>query len=142
MNNFIIQPVVDGDIFKYLGQDENIACVGEVKKERVRKELYASCRKVSSSELSVYNKATAHNVFLISIITPTFGIIDWTIEELKEIDKRTRKILCMNSTFHPNSNIDRLYIPRYQGGRGLKPANSLFKCRIVSLYNHLQTHKN
>ena len=142
MNNFIIQPVVNGDIFKYLGQDENIACVGEVKKERVRKELYARCRKVSSSELSVYNKATAHNVFLISIITPTFGIIDWTIEELKEIDKRTHKILCMNSSFHPNSNIDRLYIPRYQGGRGLKPVNSLFKCRIVSLYNHLQTHKN
>ena len=71
----------------------------------------------------------------------TFGIIDWTIQELETIDKRTRKILSMNGSFHPNSDIDRLYIPRYQGGRGLKAVRSLFECRIASLYNHLQTYR-
>ena len=116
--------------------------MSEVNKERVRKKLYAWCRKVWPSELSAYNKATAHNIFIISIITPTFGITDWTIEELKEIDKRTRKTLCMKGSFHPSSDIDGLYIPRYQGRRGLKSVKSLFECRIVSLYNHLQTHKN
>ena len=35
----------------------------------------------------------------------------------------------MNGNFHPNSGID-------------KSVKSLYKCRIVSLYNHLQTHKN
>ena len=68
------------------------ACVGKVNKEGVRKELYARCGKVWSSELSAYNQATAHKIFVISIITPTFAIIDWAIEELKEIGKRTRKI--------------------------------------------------
>ena len=111
MKNLIIQPVAHGDTYKYIGQDENIAYVVEVNKERVRKELYASCRKAWSSEHSAYHKVTAQNIFVISIITPTFGIIDWTIEELKEIDKRIRKILCMNGSFHPNSDIDRLYIP-------------------------------
>ena len=42
----------------------------------------------------------------------------------------------------PNSDTDRLYIPQYQGGRGLTSVISLFECSTVSLYNHLQTHKN
>ena len=76
MNNLIIQLVANGDTCKYLGQVENIAYVGEVKKKkRVWKELYTKCRKVWSSELSAYNKATVHNIFVISIITPTFGVI-------------------------------------------------------------------
>ena len=101
------QPVVNGDNYKYLGQDENIACRGEVDKERVRKGPYARCRKVWPSELSGYNKATANNIFVISIVTPTFGIINWTIEKLKQIDKRTRKILSISGNFHPNSDIDK-----------------------------------
>ena len=76
MNSLIIQPVASGDTYKYLGHDESIAYVGEENKERVRKELYTRCRKVWSSELSAYSKATAHNIFVINIITPTFGIID------------------------------------------------------------------
>ena len=117
INNLIIQPVANGYTYKYLGIDENISYVGEINKERVRTELYARCRKVWSSELSAYSKATAHNIFVISIITPTFGIIDWTIQELETIDKKTRKILSMNGSFHPNSDIDGLYVPRYQDGR-------------------------
>ena len=75
-------------------------------KERVRQGPYARCRKVWPSELSGYNKATANNIFVISIVTPTFGIINWTIEKLKQIDKRTRKILSISGNFHPNSDID------------------------------------
>ena len=48
----------------------------------------------------------------------------------------------MNGGFHPNNNIDRFYIPQYQGQKGLKSVKSLVRCRIVSLYNHLQTYKN
>ena len=108
----------------------------------MKKKYYARCRKVWSSELTTFNKATAHSTFVISIITPTFGIIDWTVEELKDIDKRTCKILCMNGSSHPKSDIDRLYIPWHQCGMGLKSVKSLFECRIVSLYNLLQTHKS
>ena len=50
-----------GDTYKYLGNGENRAYVGEVNKERVQKELYTRYRKVRSSELSAYHKANAHN---------------------------------------------------------------------------------
>ena len=68
MNN-LIQAVANDDTYKYLGQDENIAYLGEVIKERAQKELYARCRKVWSLEFSAYNEATKHNIFVISIIT-------------------------------------------------------------------------
>ena len=51
-------------------------------------------------------------------------------------------IMSMNSSFHPNSDVDRLYIPRYQGGRGLKSVQTLYECRIASLYSHLEMHKD
>ena len=41
INNLVIQPVANGDTYKYLGIDENISYVGEINKERVRTELYA-----------------------------------------------------------------------------------------------------
>ena len=106
MNNLIIQTVANCDTWKYLGQDEDIMYLGEVNKEKLQKELYVSCRKVLSSEISAYNKVTAHNIFVITIITLTFGIINWTVEELKEINNRTCKILSMNNSFHPDLNID------------------------------------
>jgi len=39
------------------------------------------------------------------------------------------------------SDVDRLYIPRFQGGRGLKSIQTLYECRIVSLKTHLEHHK-
>lgn len=141
VNGVEISPVADGDTYRYLGQDENVEFVGAINKERVTKELYQRCRKVWSSELSAYHKATAHNVFVTSVIVPTFGIIDWSIEDLKKIDIRIRKLMAMNSCFHRNSDVDRLYMTRFNGGRGLKSIQNMFESRIVSLKLHLERNR-
>ena len=142
VNGLDIQPIADGDTYRYLGQDENIGYDGVINKERVRKELFLRCKKIWNSELSATHKATAHNVFAISMLLPTFGIIDWTIEELKDIDIKIRKILSMSGNFHPNSDVDRLYVPRFKNGRGLKSVQTAFECRIVSLSKHLERNKD
>ena len=36
------------------------------------------------------------------------GIIDWTMDELRVIDRKTRKIMTMNRMYHPQSDVDRL----------------------------------
>ena len=46
-------------------------------------------------------------------------IFDWKIDELKILDRTTRKTLTMYGAFHPKSDIDRLYVKRRDGGRGL-----------------------
>ena len=140
INNLILQPVANGDTYKYLGIDENISYVGEI--NRGFGQSYTPDVEKFGHQNYPHKTKQPHIISLLSASSlQTFGIIDWTIQELETIDKRTRKILSMNGSFHPNSDIDRLYIPRYQGGRGLKAARSLFKCRIASLYNHLQTYR-
>ena len=43
-------------------------------------------------------------------------MVDWTIDELVSMDRRTRKILAMHGCLHTRSNVARL--PRKEEGRG------------------------
>ena len=130
INDIVIQPVEEGDTYKYLGQDENINFDGPINKERVMKEYFTRVRKIWTSELSAYNKVIAHNSFTLPVLVPTFGILDWSIQDIKDLDIKTRKQLTMSGNFHPNSDIDLLYIQRNQGGRGLRLIQRVCECRI------------
>ena len=66
MNDIVIQPIEEGDTYKYLGQDENINFDGPINKERVTKEYFTRVRKLWTSELSAYNKVITHNSFALT----------------------------------------------------------------------------
>ena len=110
INNVTINPMKEGDLYKYLGQDENLAYVGPVNKKGVINQYYKRVKKIWKSELSAYNKHVAHNAFAVPVLIPTFDLLNWTINEIEQIDNKTRKILCMTRNFHRNSDIDRLYL--------------------------------
>ena len=78
----------------------------------------------------------------VPVLTPTYGVLDWTIQEIRNIDIKTRKILSMTGNFHINSDVDCLYIPRSEGGRGLKAIQTAYECRIVPLNHHLSRNKD
>ena len=49
----------------------------------------------------------------------------------------------MTSDFHKNIDIDRFYMPRKLGGRGIKEIMTAYECRIVSAIQYLtQSKKN
>ena len=70
----------------------------------------------------------------------SFGIIDWKISELKKIDTKTRKLLNMHKMLHPKADVERLYIPRKDGGRGLIDVETAFKTATIGLDHYLK-HK-
>ena len=142
MNGLTIKPIEEGESYRYLGQDENISYGGQMNKERVQNEYFKRVKKIWFSELSGFNKSVAHSSFALPILTPTFGILDWTIAEIQAIDIKTRKLLCLSGNFHPNSDVDRLYLTRKNNGRGLRSVQVAFECRIVSLHNHIEKIKN
>ena len=107
-------------------------------KERVTTEYKKRVRKIWSNELSAYNKHLAHNTFALPVLTPTFGILDWTIREIENLDITAGKILNMTQNFNRNSDIDRLYLPRRNGGKGLKNVKTLHESRIISISQHLK----
>ena len=138
INNLTIKPIQHGDSNGYLGIDENISYSGPLNKEKMCKEYLYRIRKIWLSELTDFNKMIAHNSFAIPIFRTTVGILDWTIKEINGVDVKTRKVLTMTGSFHPNSDIDKLYISRKSGGRGLKSIKILFESRILALRQHLR----
>ena len=47
----------------------------------------------------------------------------------------------MTGNFNRNSDIDRLYLPRRNGGRGLKNVKTLYESRIISISQHLKLNR-
>ena len=124
MNGLELSELEDGDSYKYLGMD-------------VTKEYYRRVRKIWNSELYARNKVHAHNCFALPILTPTFGILEWTKDEIHQIDVKTRKLPTLTGNFHRNSSVDRLYTARDKGGRGLSSVLDVFLARIISLARHI-----
>ena len=141
MNGVTVRELEEGEPYRYLGQDEIIGYDGKLNKDRVRSEYFRRVKKIWTSELNARNKSTAQNTFAIPVLVPIIGILDWTLAEIEEIDKRTRKILCMTGNFHRNSDKDRLYVTRKEGGRGLKSFEESYTSRMVSLRRHIENDK-
>ena len=76
--------------------------------------------KIWKSEPNAINKSIVHNSFALPIITTTIRILNWTKQEIKNLDIGTRKLLTMNGSFHQSSDTNRLYAKRKDGGRGNK----------------------
>jgi len=90
---------------------------------------------ILKSELNARNKITA-----IAIpVEYSFGTINWRIEEIKQIDRKTRKMLTMYKMHHPKADIDRLYVKRKGGGKGLVQAEATYKAEIINIAEYLNT---
>ena len=140
LNDLQIGELENGECYKYLGQDEDVRFDNKLNKERVTAEYRKRGKKIWNSQLYSPNKILSHNIFAVPILTPTFGIIQWTKEELEQLDIKTRKLLTISGSFHKNSNIDRLYTIRKEGGRGLNSIVSTYICRTVSLNLYRKNH--
>ena len=44
--------------------------------------------------------------------------------------------------FHPNGDVDKLYLPRSQGGGGLKMVARMFESRVIAVAQYLTINSN
>ena len=71
------------------------------------------------TKLNGKNKIMAVNTWAVATLRYSTGVVDWTVEELKELDRKTRKMMTLHGALHPKTGVDRLYLPRQNGGRRL-----------------------
>ena len=95
-------------------------------KDKIKKEYYRRVRQLTSLNLNGGNTIRAINSWAVSLVRYRAGILKWTKDELKAMGRKTKKIMAMNRMYHAQSDTDRLYIPRIEGGRGLL---SIADCR-------------
>ena len=117
----------DGEVMKQVGQEVytylGIIELDKIKetemKEKITKEYKRRQRLILKSKLNERNKVTAINTWAVAIFRYGAEIIQWKASELKDLDRKSRKAMTMYGGLHTKSDVDRLYVKREEGGRGL-----------------------
>ena len=115
----VIPELVSDKGYKYLGILEADDLMHTKMKDKIKEAYYSRVKQLTSLNLNGGNTIRAINSRAVSLVRYSAGILKWTKDELKAMDRKTKKILAMNRMYHPQSDTDRLYIPRVEGGRGL-----------------------
>ena len=103
-----IQDLEQGKTNKYPGNEESEGIRHQHMKERWKKEYTRGLRMILKSELNAKNKITAIGSLAVPVLRCSFDIINWRLEEIRKIDRNTRKVLTMYTMYHPKADIDRL----------------------------------
>jgi hypothetical protein len=71
---------------------------------------------VLDTELSAKNKIQTIGSLAVPILRYSFGItsINWHKEELRNVDRGTRKLLTTHGQHHPKADVGRVCVPRKQ----------------------------
>ena len=126
-----------GKTYKYLGFAQSNEIKQRDIKNNLKNEYFTRVKKILKTELNSKNLITALNTLAVPAITYGFAVLDWSETELAEVDRRTRKLLQYKKALHKQSSVDRLYLPRKEGGRGLVNITSLYKRTIINTYHYL-----
>ena len=110
---------VEKERYTYLGIVELDKIKENEMKEKTIKEYKRRLRLILKSKLNGRNKITAINTWAVAVFRYGAGILEWKESKLKNVDRKSRKTMTMYGALHPKSDVDRLYIKRKEGGRGL-----------------------
>ncbi|XP_044760262.1 uncharacterized protein LOC123317718 [Coccinella septempunctata] len=132
--------------YKYLGVQETYEIRQRENKEEVERELFTRIKKVLNTQLSAKNKMTAINTWAIPAFIYTAGVLTWSRTDLERLNRRTRTTLTQYGLLHPNSAIERLYIPRRESGRGLSSLENVYlkeesRIKTFFLQSNLPVHQ-
>ena len=110
---------IDETDYTYLGILEIDKTKEKEMKKKFTKEYLQQSRLILRPKVNGRNKIMAVNIWAVSVMTYGAGILIWNTDELKSLDRRTRKFMTMHGALLPKHCVDRVYFSREMGGRGL-----------------------
>ena len=117
--------------YKYLGFGENLT-IDKTTKSALKNEYFKRLKMIPKSELSSKHTFEAINLYAIPALLYGFPVLDWTITELKIIDRETRKMLLQYHAMHNQSDVTQLYLPRKNDDTGLINMNNHYNNAIIN----------
>ena len=115
----VIKSLEEEESHIYLGVLEAYEVMVNEMKDKVKKEYYKRVIKVLETKLNSGNVFKAINTWAVSAVLYSAAFLGWSKLQLEDIGRSTRRLLTMHNKFHPKSNVDRLYLSRSHGRRGL-----------------------
>lgn len=141
-NNCSIKTLEPGEAYKYLGIDEGDGIQHVAMKDKLVQEYRRRVRLILQTELNGRNKILAIGALAVPVLQYSFCILDWTLKELKDIDRKTRKLLTIHKMHHPRADVQRLYVSRKQGGRGLCQVEGAYKTAMIGTAEYIRLKEN
>ena len=86
---------------------------------KVSKEYFRRLKKVLKSRLTGGNLVQGVNTWAVALLRYSVAFISLRKYDLQAIDRKTRKLFIIYGGLHIKSDVDRLYVPRKDGRRGL-----------------------
>ena len=93
--------------------------------------------------LLLKSKLNGRNLFLaitswaVEVIRYSAAFIGWTKNETQELDGHTRRMMSAYHAIHPKSNVQKIYIKRKEGGRGLSSVEECIARELRSLHHYI-----
>ena len=140
-NHDRIRTLEEKETYKYLGILEADTIKQVQMKDTIRKEYLRRTRKLLETKLSSRNLIKRINTWAVPLVRYSGLFLKWTREELKQMDQRTRKLMTMPKALHPRDDVDRLYVSRKEGGRGLASIEDTVDASIQRLEDCIEKHE-
>ena len=132
----VIQDLDKAETYKYLGMEEREGVQHHKIKVKIRKEYKRRIKLVLKTELNARNKTAVINTLAVQVILYSYGVIDWKLDEIQDLDRMTRKQQCMNWMLAKKGDVDRIYLP-CQGGSSLMNLEKEYKATMIGLQTYM-----
>nr|CAI5845754.1 unnamed protein product [Callosobruchus analis] len=88
-----------------------------------------------STHINARNKVIALNIRATPVVIYSFGVLSWSITDVQALDRKLRRTVTSRRLLHPNSDIERLYLPSDEGGRGIINLENMYRKEVDTLRN-------
>ena len=135
-----IRTLAENETYKYLDILEADTIKQVEIKDKIQKEYLGGTRKLLEIKLSSRHLIKGINTGSVPLIY-SGPFLKLTRDELKQMDQITRKLMTMHKALHPRDDVDRLYISRKEGERGLASIEDSVDASIQRLEDYIQKHE-
>lgn len=133
LDGCVVRHLLEEQSYTYLGVHQRGMHQTKQLKGEISKRYTAMVKRIWKTELSARNKIAANNILATPILMHTFGCMKWTCEELQKMDRETRRIMLECKSLHPRASVQRLYLPRHLGGRGLIGVELMYRRSLINI---------
>lgn len=130
------------DPYKYLGVLQTNKIEHSKIKEILTGQFKTRLKKLLKSKLNSKNLTKAINSYAIPILQYSFGVVKWTQTDLERINRLVRTELSKFRKHHPGSAVERINLPRKDGGRGIIDVVASCKQQIDHLRKYFRSTNN
>ena len=123
--------------YKYLGMKEGEWVQHHKMKTKIMKVYKRIIKLVIKSERNARHKIAAINTLAVPIILYSYKFTDWKLDEIQDLDRMTRKQLCINQMLAMKADVDRIYLPCQEGRRSHMNLGKEYKATMIGLQTYM-----